>query len=267
MPDIEWNKATFAGSFDWRQTGGEEWSDPWGGSESQWFGSLYPRLHRVLPAGAILEIAPGFGRWTKFLLPACRMYVGVDLSHECVAACSQRFRDAGHARFVKNDGSSLADVSDGKFDLVFSFDALVHVERDVMENYIRQILRKLVPSGLAFLHHSNVAALPADVEKRGARGASVSGDIVLNIVDREGGKALIQERICWGQPSSELLDCITIFGRHEHPYGASPIVTDNRRFMEEAVIIRETHAPYCQIPATPLADCQGRPPLYDWARR
>jgi hypothetical protein len=27
----------------------------WGGSEPQWFGSLYPRLHRFLPARAILE--------------------------------------------------------------------------------------------------------------------------------------------------------------------------------------------------------------------
>ena len=70
MPELDWNKAVFDGNYDWRQ-GGEEWSAPWGGSEAQWFGSLYPRLHRLLPAGRILEIAPGFGRWTKFLIPAC----------------------------------------------------------------------------------------------------------------------------------------------------------------------------------------------------
>src|ERR1700761_6875072 len=108
MPDIEWNLATWGG-YDWlRAAGGEEWSDPWGSSEAQWFGSIYPRLHRFLPASAILEIAPGFGRWTRFLLPACQSYVGVDLSQECVAACRRRFSDFNHASFVQNDGLTLA---------------------------------------------------------------------------------------------------------------------------------------------------------------
>ena len=43
MPDLQWNIAAWDGSYDW-STGGEEWSQVWGGSEAQWFGSLYPRL-------------------------------------------------------------------------------------------------------------------------------------------------------------------------------------------------------------------------------
>ncbi|MGH8591225.1 MAG: hypothetical protein ACREXX_18480 [Gammaproteobacteria bacterium] len=60
MPDLQWNIASWNGSYDW-STGGEEWSEAWGGSEAQWFGSLYPRPRRRLPTGSILEIAPGWG--------------------------------------------------------------------------------------------------------------------------------------------------------------------------------------------------------------
>ena len=128
MPNLEWNRSTWDGDYCWT-SGGEEWSQAWGGSEAQWFGALYPRLHRALPARAIFEIAPGFGRWTKFLLPLCETYVGVDLSATCVQACRKTFATADHAEFLQNDGISLSEVPDAKFDLVFCFDSLVHVAK------------------------------------------------------------------------------------------------------------------------------------------
>jgi hypothetical protein len=257
MPSVDWNLSTFDGDFDWAQTGGEEWSAPWGGSEPQWFGCLYPRLHRFLPAGAVLEIAPGFGRWTRFLLPACRHYLGVDLSAECVEACRKKFSAVRHARFAKNDGLSLSAAPDGGIDFVFSFDALVHVEMDVMESYVPQILRKLTPTGTAFLHHSNLAALSPGVEREGFRGASVSGALVADMVQRAGGKVLIQERVNWGGP--DLLDCLTLLARHGHPHCAPAVIVDNSRFMEEAAINREIHAPYCAATAAPALGAVGRP--------
>jgi cyclopropane fatty-acyl-phospholipid synthase-like methyltransferase len=40
------------------------------------------------------------------------------------------------------------------FDFVFSFDSLVHVESDVIENYLTQLAKKLKPNGIGFIHHS-----------------------------------------------------------------------------------------------------------------
>ncbi len=154
MPDLDWNRETWDGNYGWTG-GGEEWSQGWGGSEAQWFGSIYPRLHRTLPTGCVLEIAPGFGRWTKFLLPLCTNYIGVDLSVTCVSACRDVFARAPHARFLQNDGLSLAEIADGSVDVVFSFDSLVHAELDVLSQYIPQIMQKLTATGIAFLHHSN----------------------------------------------------------------------------------------------------------------
>jgi SAM-dependent methyltransferase len=255
MPEISWNLAYWGGEYDWK-TGGEEWSEAWGGSEPQWFGSLFPRIHRAFPAAAVLEIAPGFGRWTKFLIPACNRFTGIDLSGECVAACRETFCDACGAQFEQNDGLSLEAAPDGIYDLVFSFDSLVHAEADVFDAYVPQILRKLTPGGVAFIHHSNLAALSPDVENPYARARSVSGETVAAAVDRAGGKTLVQERVTWG--SAPLSDCFTLFARKEHPDKKPARQITNARFMEEAALIRDTQSLWTKS-ALISADSRPRP--------
>ena len=86
MPDLNWNKVVWDTTYGWHD-GGEEWSTAWGGSEAQWYGSIFPRLHRFFPPRRILEIAPGFGRWTKFLIPVCDEFVGIEWKSGGGAAC------------------------------------------------------------------------------------------------------------------------------------------------------------------------------------
>ena len=66
MPSVTQNIDTWDSAYDWTDQG-EEWSRPWGGSEGQWYGSIFPRVQRLLPAPTVLEIAPGYGRWTAYL--------------------------------------------------------------------------------------------------------------------------------------------------------------------------------------------------------
>jgi SAM-dependent methyltransferase len=241
VPDLNWNNAFWGVDYDWH-TGGEEWSEAWGGSEPQWFGSLYPRLHRFLPARRILEIAPGFGRWTRFLLPACEEYVGIDLSAKCVDACRELFAATKHAKFFKNDGQSLEAARDASFDLVFSFDSLVHAEIEVIESYVPEILRKLSPPGVAFIHHSNLFAYGDSIGSPHARGKSVSADKVTKLVERHGGKVLVQEVINWG--GEHLHDCFTLFARGAAYPTAETVLLKNPRYMEEAFVIRNFQSGY-----------------------
>lgn len=155
MPSTEWNEKVWNGEHAWPQAG-DEWSAAWGGAEDQWQAMLRPRLHRFLPAAQIVEIAPGFGRWTRFLAAECDALVGIDLSPRCVEACRARFADQPHLEFRTNDGATLVGVADESVDLVFSFDSLVHVELDVLSAYLREVRRTLRPGGVAFLHHSNL---------------------------------------------------------------------------------------------------------------
>lgn len=245
MPDVNWNRAVWDGTHNW-DNAGEEWSVAWGGSEAQWFGSLYPRLHRVLPADSILELAPGMGRWTRFLLPLCRNYVGIDLSLECVQGCQKRFGEATHARFAQNDGVSLDDAADGAFDLIFSFDSLVHAEIDVFKSYLPQILRKLNHSGVAFLHHSNLGAFGTAFGGPHARAQSVSRQNVESLVLESGGRILVQEVITWVGDIPQ--DCLTLLGR-DNGDKTAPQHLYNSRFMEEANLIRQFQSAYSRINA------------------
>lgn len=245
MPDLAWNKNRWDGEYNW--TGrGEEWSEYWGGSEAQWFGCLYPRLHRFLPAENLLEIAPGFGRWTRYLLEYVQgRYAGVDLSRECVDYCLERFSGFSKTEFLANDGLSLDSVEDGLFDLVFSFDSLVHANLDVHESYIPQILRKLNKSGVAFIHHSNWARSGSNKVNVHCRAEDVSAAAYAEIVKQAGGHIMLQECLNWG--TEEKADAFTLFCRADRDALSTMVCIENNDFMREASVIREIHSAYTKI--------------------
>ena len=114
-------------------------------------------------------------------------------------------------------------VGSEKFDLVFSFESLVHAGRDALEGYIPDIVARLAPGGVAFLHHSNLGAY--DSAQFGHRAPDVSADIVAKLVHTHGGRMLIQERVHTG--GGLMPDCYTLFCRDgDYPGVATRDVTE-----------------------------------------
>lgn len=159
MPELDENRSVWGDSWDWPQAG-DEWSEWWGGTPALWHGALLPRIHAFVPTGTILEIAPGYGRWTQYLRALADRLIVVDMTERCIDGCRARFADADNIEYHVNDGRSLAMVEDGSVDFAFSFDSLVHAEADVLDAYVSQLATKLRPDGVAFLHHSNLGAYP-----------------------------------------------------------------------------------------------------------
>ncbi|MBA2524584.1 MAG: class I SAM-dependent methyltransferase, partial [Pyrinomonadaceae bacterium] len=124
----------------WRQQG-DDWSRGWAGTELLWWGTILPRIHAFAPTESILEIAPGFGRFTQHLKDLCHHLTVVDLTEKCIEACEQRFASCSHITYYVNDGKSLDMIADQSIDFVFSYDSLVHVEADVIEAYLSQLAR------------------------------------------------------------------------------------------------------------------------------
>jgi len=247
MPDLRWNQEIWD-AYDWR-AGGEEWSGPWGSSTAQWFTTVLPRLGGVLPARRVLEIGPGFGRFTRFLVPLAGSYVGVDLSGRCVAACAERFADHPQATFFQNDGRSLECVVEQRFDLVFSYDTLVHAEYEVMGAYLSQLVPLLGSSGVAFIHHSNMGALP-QAQSRANRAATVSAEVVEQLVRLSGGRVLIQETVAW-EPET-LSDCYTTFcSASGHPELQTLYLADAQAFERETRSARERFQHYLMLGGPP----------------
>lgn len=157
MPSISWNKKVWDKTHHWNLHG-DEWSTAWGNSELQWRFSIYPRIQHLLPVNSILELGPGHGRWSRFLLDNCNELALVDLSDSCIEFCRRQFGSSGNVSCYVNDGYSLEMINDGSVDFVFSFDSLVHAEDDVLECYLRQLSNKLSEDGLGFIHHSNLGS-------------------------------------------------------------------------------------------------------------
>ncbi len=223
MPDIQANLKQWNEVYQW-QSDGEDWSGGWGHSEVQWHAYLLPRLHAFLPVRTLLEIAPGTGRWTQYLRRHCERLVGVDLAPNCVRACEERFAADPASSFYVNDGKSLPMDEDGSVDLVFSFDSLVHVEADVIRAYLAEIRRVLVPDGIAFLHHSNMASheklsqllqavqplrkalKEANILNTAWRGLSVDASRVEAWAEQNGLACISQEQLNWGNEAPPLLN-------------------------------------------------------------
>ena len=252
MPGVLENQRKWS-DHNWEHRG-HRWS-PGGtsaGTEMMWWRTMRPRLLRWLPTGTVLEIAPGYGRWTPYLLRESQRLVGVDLTQRCIDVCRCQF-DHARAEFHVNDGASLPMVPSASIDFAFSFDSLVHVERPQIESYLRELARTLRPGGAAFLHHSNLGAYTAGsgnavaayVGERHWRAPSMSARIFRQacagaglvcvsqeIINRIGRDAQVDRYHLPGRHIA-LTDCLSLCVRPPVQSGAHTRVLPNRGFVEE----------------------------------
>ena len=234
MADVEQQVSVWDSELDWSQ-GGEEWSRWWGGTPALWHGALLPRIHAHVPAPTVLEIAPGFGRWTQYLKDLSERLIVVDIAERCIAHCRERFSADQHIEYHVNDGRSLAMVADRSVDFAFSFDSLVHADAAALEAYVAELARTLAPDGVAFIHHSNLAALRlmtrlthrvpdrvrAPLVLRGAlidigawRAEDMSAERFAQAAERAGLSCFSQELIAWqhGRWLTDTLSFVTPAG-------------------------------------------------------
>ena len=241
---------------------GEEWSEPWGGSAAQWFGSILPRIQACLPAKTILEIASGFGRWSNYLKDHCQELHLVDPAADCIEACRSRFAAEPKVSCHVNDGRSLEMIPSGSIDFVFSFDSLVHVRRETIEAYVAQLGDKLTPEGRGFIHHSNLGEYATSVARRarklvskgnilGAdhqRDVEMTAELFRGICEEHDLKCASQELVNWR--GRRLIDCFSTSARKDSPWPAVANPFRNPDFMLEARLIRRRSQHYPRTSTT-----------------
>jgi len=267
----------FWNSFDW-PLHGEEWSKPFGNSETLWWFLIMPRIHRWLPTKTILEIGVGHGRWAQFLIRNCEQLIAVDLSPACIKYCRQTFPNNERLRFFVNDGKTLPEVPDRSVDFIFSFDSLLHTEADAMESYLIEFQRVLKPGGLGFIHHSNLGQYPArfaiyDTIRRltpskwwqpGARrvslphrvlqlmlslntaawrAPSMSAKLFAQMTHGAGLNLVAQETINWGYGRC-MIDCLSTIRNGTTQTGVAP-ARANRSFGRSPSAFRQLAELYC----------------------
>jgi ubiquinone/menaquinone biosynthesis C-methylase UbiE len=272
MGTVDENIRFWNGTYDWPRDG-DEWSEGFGGTEALWFFVLYPRIHRFIPSPRILEIAPGFGRWTQFLKNQCQSMIAVDISEKCVEHCKTRFASETHIQFHVNDGTSLAAAPDNSIDFVFSFDSLVHVEKDVIEAYVLQLARKLTENGVGFIHHSNLGDYPGrlrlinyynrlpivfrqkllteeavcallSLNLQAGRANSMTGKLFREYCRQAGLKCIHQEVFNWGKGTC-LIDALSIFTKPNSRWDNGSASMENTEFVQSAGLTSRLAKLYC----------------------
>jgi SAM-dependent methyltransferase len=255
MGTIEQNRYAWNNAYDWKHQG-KEWSKGWGGVNMQWYGSVLPRIHAFTPTETILEIGPGFGRWTQFLKDLCDHLVVVDLSEKCLQACQRRFGCCSKITYHLNDGISLDMIPAESIDFVFSFDSLVHAEADVIETYLNQLGGKFRKNGVGFIHHSNMGEFSAyfSLLKKIPKGKVKDILARLRLIERKshwrahsmtaerfekfsaaaGLQCISQEIINWGTSPKRLIDCLSMVTRKNSMWARPNRVIRNGAFMKEA---------------------------------
>lgn len=253
MATVEENRHYWEEVYPWPEQG-EEWSRGWGGTDKLWRHSLLPRIERFFPAQAILEIAPGHGRFTPYLVQHGQTYTGVDLAPHCVEICQDRFPDL---TFHTNDGRTIPMIENSSIDFIFSFFSLIHADIPTMTSYLKEFARVLTPNGAGFIHHSNLAQHASyfqRVEKLPKRLRSwlfeagmldlpqwreptVSATIVRELAHQAGLVTLAQETVNFG--SRKTIDAFTTFARADSPWKETkPEIKENPGLMHEAMKIR-----------------------------
>ena len=79
---------------------------------TRWHCVILPRIRSFLPASTVLEMVPGYGRWTQFLQPEAEHLIVVDLNESCIEACKSRFAEVKNVSYHVNDGKTLAMMAE-----------------------------------------------------------------------------------------------------------------------------------------------------------
>ena len=139
---------------------------------------------RMAEADTVLEIGPGGGRYTQYLLD-CSYLILVEYNTEFFPILEDLFSGKGpELSFVTSDGASLPGVPDKTVDFVFSYDCFVHLDIPLIEGYLSEIARVLAPHGRAVIHYADKTKEMA--QKQGANFSPTTPETMRGLVEAAG---------------------------------------------------------------------------------
>ena len=143
-----------------RKLYGLQWGDPELPGPQMFIRDRYV-LPYVKPDQVALEIGPGGGRWTRYLLGFRRLYI-VDYHAELLEELCGAF-DKPNMEFIVNNGADFPGVPESSVDYVISAACFVHLELNIIQTYLGNIARILRPGGNVFITYSDKTKFGAQI--------------------------------------------------------------------------------------------------------
>jgi len=139
---------------------GLQWGDPENSGPQVYMRDRYV-LPYVKPDQVALEIGPGGGRWTRYLIGFSRLYV-VDYHAELLNELRRRC-NRPNMRFIVNNGTEFPGVPEASVDYVISIACFVHLELHLIRAYLKSIHSILRPGGNVVLTYSDKTKVGAQL--------------------------------------------------------------------------------------------------------
>jgi ubiquinone/menaquinone biosynthesis C-methylase UbiE len=180
--------------------------------DQQWQDLISPILKEYpIDYSKTIDFAAGYGRSTrKFLEHGAAHVTMVDVNPGCIAHVRATF-PSDNTTAVLNDGFDLSALETEAFTFLYTFDAMVHFDLEIVLSYIPEFARVLRPGAYAFVHHSNYTANPGgDFRENPHWRNFLSAGIFKHVATRSGFVVLRQEIFSWGEPDN---DCFTVLLR------------------------------------------------------
>jgi len=132
---------------------GLEWGDPEVVAPLQFIKERYV-LPYVNKSHRAVEIGPGGGRWTRYLLGFETVYA-VDYHQELLDELKRGFGSHANLRFVKNAGTDFPGIDENSIDYVFSFGTFVHLDLPLIAAYLTSIKTIIRPNATVVIQYSD----------------------------------------------------------------------------------------------------------------
>lgn len=110
-----------------------------------------------------VEIGPGGGRWTRYLLGFGKLYV-VDYHSELLEELKKNFNET-NIIFIKNNGTDFPDIERGSIDYLFSFGTFVHLDKHLIEAYLKNMKSKVKPGANIVIQYSDKTKIMAQLNE------------------------------------------------------------------------------------------------------
>jgi len=185
------------------------------GMDWQWEQLIYPII-KDFDFTKVLELAPGHGRNTNKLRKLSKDIFLVDVNNTCIDACRVRFGDEMEGckfHYAVNDGSLLPMISSKSVTAIYSFDSMVHFDKNIVREYMREFKRILAPGGKGFLHHSNYGSIApnSDWAKNPGNRSDMSAELFKAYAE-EVGLLVVSQKLHGHTEgrSIEGLDCVSV---------------------------------------------------------
>jgi cyclopropane fatty-acyl-phospholipid synthase-like methyltransferase len=172
-------------------------------------------MKRIPEGSVILEIGPGAGRWSEFLLQRAERLILADIAETCLQMCRERFGDDPRVEIHRIEDGTLSFVDDEVIDVVWAYDVFVHINPEDTDRYLGEIGRVLRSAGTGVIHHPDRYA-NEDAHTKGFR-SHVTAEIFSDLAKRHGLEVVEQDRSVSHMPGdvvSILLKCSGAGDRH-----------------------------------------------------